>query len=105
MTIIKEENKEIKQKVDELEQVAKLESLRFYAVQESGKKDLKKIVGNIVTSKLEVEHVIIRECYRIGKNSGSKPRVVMVKFENQESLQQEKTKKLEDCYQRESYKK
>ncbi|KAK9876445.1 hypothetical protein WA026_012758 [Henosepilachna vigintioctopunctata] len=83
ITIIKEENKDLKQKVDELEQDAKLESLRFHGIQESEKEDFKKIVGNIVKSKLEVENVIIRDCYRIGKNSGSKPRVVMGRFGNQ----------------------
>ncbi|KAK9871684.1 hypothetical protein WA026_014133, partial [Henosepilachna vigintioctopunctata] len=71
MTIIKEDNKEPKEKVNELEQDAKLESLRFHGIQEGGKEDLKTVVGNIVTSKLEVEHVIIRDCYPIEKNSES----------------------------------
>ena len=80
---IKLENEVLKGKVDELEQMSKLDQLRFYGLQENSNENLKISIENIIKSKLEVNNFEIMECYRVGKSIKGKPRVAIVKFGNE----------------------
>ena len=73
------EKEELYLKIDDLEQVSKLNQLRLYGVPED-KNDLKLKVIQIFENKLGISGIELEHCYRIGKQQPGKARPIIIKF-------------------------
>lgn len=79
---VQAENESLINRIDDLEQGAKLTQLRMYGVPEGNNESLKEKVQLIINRNLELQECQLENCFRIGakKHNVSKPRPVLVKF-------------------------
>lgn len=93
MLLLKKENTELKNRVENLEQKMKVSQLRMYGVKEKRGETLSEVVSKLLVDKNVLDNETGSQdlsCYRIGllKPGNKKPRPIMIKFrdENQRNL-------------------
>lgn len=79
---IQESNKNILNKINDIEQKSKLSELRVFGINEEKEEDLKMKLMDIFSTKLGVQNLQVENCFRIGplKRNMKNPRPVFVKF-------------------------
>lgn len=82
LAVVQAENEGLINRIDDLEQGAKLTQLRMYGVPEANNENLKDKVQLIIDRTLQLPDCHLEHCFRIGvkEHNASKPRPVLVKF-------------------------
>lgn len=83
INMLQAENQDLRVKIEEMEQIQKLDKLRIYGVKEENSENIKCRVEEILSAKMDLSINLV-ECYRIGKRQikENKPRVIIMKFQN-----------------------
>lgn len=84
--VLKRENSELREMIEQLQQVNKSNKLRVYGLQERDNENVKQVLCEMFSKKLSVDvpSEAMGNCYRVGKNSkgNRQPRPVSVEFFN-----------------------
>uniref|UniRef100_A0A8D9ARK6 Uncharacterized protein n=1 Tax=Cacopsylla melanoneura TaxID=428564 RepID=A0A8D9ARK6_9HEMI len=81
-TSLATENKMLKNRVDELEQYGRRNSVRIFGLPEEPNENAVNTVMKVVKDKLGIQIIKsnIDACHRVGKGTGQKPRAIICKF-------------------------